>query len=252
MPVRRIEKKDNDNMLLKLTLVQITAAVLMLLFVFLLIKKDPSAAYRLENEFRELMSEDWDVAGTIRNRISSASAGTDGNIGGEPETGEARDVFASSLTEVSPVVMTDSGSALCSSFYGNDAPVMPVSGPVTSDYGYRIHPIDGGESFHSGRDIAADEGTGIRAALDGTVLAVGVGVSSGNYIKLDHGDGLVTLYCHCSEIYAGEGDIIRKGDIIAAVGQTGAATGPHLHFEVHSNSETEDPAVILDRAADVY
>ena len=129
--------------------------------------------------------------------------------------------------------------------------MLPVSGPVTSGYGERIHPITGEESFHSGRDIAADEGDAISAVYDGEVIDVGVGELSGNYVKIDHGGGLVALYCYCSEVSAREGDAVRKGDIIAAVGQTGAATGPHLHFEIRVDGELKDPAEVLDIAADV-
>ena len=152
------------------------------------------------------------------------------------------------LTAVSTASAKASSSALTESFYGNDAPVLPVSGPVTSDYGERIHPITGEDSFHSGRDIGAEEGALISAVYDGEVIDTGVGELSGNYVKIDHGDGMVALYCHCSQVFVSVGDAVRKGDVIAAVGHTGAATGPHLHFEIRLNGELTDPAQVLDGA----
>lgn len=130
----------------------------------------------------------------------------------------------------------------------DDAAVMPVMGTVTSDYGTREHPVYSGESFHSGRDIAADEGSPVYAVLDGTVTAAGTAEMAGKYVKILHSDGTETLYCHCSKLIVEKGDEVKKGDIIALVGQTGLATGPHLHFEYHKNGKTADPGEILDGA----
>ena len=99
---------------------------------------------------------------------------------------------------------------------------LPVAGTITSPQGYRTDPITGETSYHSGTDIAVPEGTPILAAADGTV-------------KLDHGGGLTTLYAHCSSICVTAGQQVKAGQVIAYVGHTGRATGPHLHFEVHSS-----------------
>ena len=167
------------------------------------------------------------------------------------EDGKGADGNAAILTAARAVSPGTAADSLTETFYGDDAPVLPASGPVTSDYGERVHPITGEDSFHSGRDIAADEGDDVRAVYDGTVIETGVGELSGNYVKIDHGSGLVALYCHCSAVFVSEGDAVRKGDIIAAVGQTGAATGPHLHFEIRVNGELRDPAAVLDIAENV-
>ena len=115
---------------------------------------------------------------------------------------------------------------------------LPVAGTVTSPQGYRTDPITGEVSYHSGTDIAVPEGTPILAAADGTVtIANGLdswGGSYGYHVKLDHGGGLTTLYAHCSSICVTVGQQVKAGQVIAYVGHTGRATGPHLHFEVSS------------------
>lgn len=115
---------------------------------------------------------------------------------------------------------------------------LPVAGTITSPQGYRTDPITGEVSYHSGTDIAVPEGTPILAAADGTVTIANAldswGGSYGYYVKLDHGGGLTTLYAHCSSICVTAGQQVKAGQVIAYVGQTGRATGPHLHFEIHT------------------
>ncbi len=114
---------------------------------------------------------------------------------------------------------------------------LPVAGTITSPQGYRTDPITGEISYHSGTDIAVPEGTPILAAADGTVTIANAldswGGSYGYYVKLDHGSGLTTLYAHCSSICVTMGQQVKAGEVIAYVGHTGRATGPHLHFEVY-------------------
>lgn len=114
---------------------------------------------------------------------------------------------------------------------------LPAAGTITSPQGYRTDPITGEISYHSGTDIAVPEGTPILAAADGTVTVANAldswGGSYGYYVKLDHGSGLTTLYAHCSSICVTMGQQVKAGEVIAYVGHTGRATGPHLHFEVY-------------------
>ena len=114
---------------------------------------------------------------------------------------------------------------------------------VTSEYGYRLSPSPG---FHYGVDIGMPMGTEICATKDGTVTAAVKGTTGyGYYVILDHGDGVETLYAHCSELLVNEGDEVTKGDVIAKVGSTGNSTGPHCHFEVRINGEQVDPTPYL-------
>ena len=112
------------------------------------------------------------------------------------------------------------------------SPAAPVSGTASSGFGYRMHPIHQTVKFHYGTDFAASAGTDICAFADGTVLAAGQDAGYGNYVKLDHGGGFVTLYGHCSALLVSAGETVTAGQVIARVGSTGLATGPHLHFEL--------------------
>lgn len=120
----------------------------------------------------------------------------------------------------------------------------PTSGIVTSGFGQRTDPLDGTESFHYGIDIAADEGTPIYAVSDGIVCETGSN-SYGNYIVIEHDGGLQSLYAHCSRVEKCEGDLVEAGELIAAVGMTGRATGNHLHFELWRAGKILDPTAYL-------
>ena len=121
---------------------------------------------------------------------------------------------------------------------------LPVAGTITSQFGYRVDPITGEVSSHTGTDIACAEGTSILAAADGIVtVANGLdswGGSYGYYIQIDHGGGLETLYAHCSSICVTTGQQVQTGQVIGYVGHTGRATGSHLHLEVLINKTRVD------------
>lgn len=112
---------------------------------------------------------------------------------------------------------------------------------ISDDYGNRIHPILGTQQFHNGIDMAAPGGSPILAAYDGTVVAAAYNGSMGNYVMIDHGDSLYTIYMHASALYVSKGQEVRKGDTIAAVGSTGRSTGNHLHFSVRLNGSYVNP-----------
>ena len=118
----------------------------------------------------------------------------------------------------------------------------PCSGPITSPFGYRIHPIFGTTIYHSGIDIGVDEGTPVHAADSGVVIYSGSGLTGyGNVVIIDHGNGLSTLYAHNSALLVSEGESVSKGQVVAYSGMTGYATGPHVHFEVRVNGSPTDP-----------
>ena len=121
---------------------------------------------------------------------------------------------------------------------------LPVAGTITSQFGYRVDPITGEVSSHTGTDIACAEGTPILAAADGIVtVANGLdswGGSYGYYIQIDHGDGLETLYAHCSSICVATGQQVQAGQVIGYVGHTGRVTGNHLHLEVRIDGNRAD------------
>lgn len=113
---------------------------------------------------------------------------------------------------------------------------------MSSDYGYRIHPISGDRKFHDGIDLAAPSGTDILACGAGTVTVSGWNSGGyGNYIRIDHGGGLESFYGHCKALYVKAGATVKAGQRIAAVGTTGASTGNHLHFGMHRNGSSVNP-----------
>lgn len=117
----------------------------------------------------------------------------------------------------------------------------PVSGEITSPYGYRVHPIWGTTIYHSGIDIGVDEGTPVHAADGGVVVWSGWMGGYGYAVVIDHGNGLSTLYGHNSELAVDEGQSVAKGQVISYAGSTGNSTGPHVHFEVRANGDPVDP-----------
>jgi murein DD-endopeptidase MepM/ murein hydrolase activator NlpD len=118
----------------------------------------------------------------------------------------------------------------------------PVPGPITSGYGMRMHPIIHRPRMHTGIDMGARYGSPISAAADGVVISASYHKGYGNTVILDHGGGTSTLYGHCSRLFVSNGQKVRRGQKIAAVGSTGLSTGPHLHFEVRKNGKPTNPA----------
>lgn len=117
----------------------------------------------------------------------------------------------------------------------------PAYTRISDDYGWRDHPILGVQQFHNGVDMAAPSGSSILAAADGEVVAATYNATMGNYVMIDHGGGLFTIYMHASALFVSSGDIVSSGDEIAAVGSTGRSTGPHLHFGVRLNGSYVSP-----------
>lgn len=150
------------------------------------------------------------------------------------------------ITEEQKAILKESGVELG---YGEDGFAWPAPKyvAVTSDFGWRSDPFTGLKAYHNGVDLAAAEGTPIVAAYDGIVGQAGYNSSMGNYIYIEHGDGLRTIYLHASKLYVSKDDVVLKGDVIAAVGTTGRSTGPHLHFSVRLNGEYVSPWNYLSR-----
>lgn len=123
-----------------------------------------------------------------------------------------------------------------------------INGKTTSEFGARIHPISNELTFHAGIDIAADLETPIYAAFDGKVAVADYDKWNGNYMKIKHENGLMTVYCHCESLNVKKGENIRAGEVIGYVGSTGSSTGPHLHFELRIDNVSFDPQIALNEA----
>jgi murein DD-endopeptidase MepM/ murein hydrolase activator NlpD len=129
--------------------------------------------------------------------------------------------------------------------------VMPASGPVTSYFGYRYHPILHFTRLHAGIDIGASWGSPVVAAADGQVAAAGWAGGYGREVKIVHGGGVMSLYGHMSAIVAQPGSFVRAGQVIGYVGSSGLSTGPHLHFEVRVGGTPVNPLGVRFASAPV-
>lgn len=123
--------------------------------------------------------------------------------------------------------------------------IVPVGGRISSTFGWRNPTTSTVPKYHTGLDIAANEGTIIKSATDGKVILVSSEGDYGKHYKIQNGD-VIIIYAHCSKLYLKEGDKVKKGDKIAEVGSTGNSTGPHLHFEIRIEDRLVDPQLILD------
>lgn len=128
--------------------------------------------------------------------------------------------------------------------------VTPFSSPlknsaITSEFGYRENPFTGNREFHSGLDMKASDGTRIFAPYKGVINNIGYSDFYGNYLIILHPNGYSTHYYHLSKINNKIGESVEKGDFIALTGNTGKSTGPHLHFEIHSNGDPINPRILL-------
>lgn len=121
----------------------------------------------------------------------------------------------------------------------------PTKGVIESEFGNRLHPIYKKYMDHTGADIGGKKGNSIYAAATGKVIFVGKSSGYGNYLDIDHGNGIVTRYAHCSKLLVTKGQSVKVGDKIALVGNTGTTTGPHLHFEVRINNTAVDPTLFI-------
>lgn len=130
---------------------------------------------------------------------------------------------------------------------GQDA-LLPVNGVITSNYGWRHDPIDGGMRHHNGVDIAVPTGTSVKAIAAGTVLQSTWRGGYGNLVSIDHGDGTVSLYGHNAQLLVAVGEQVQAGQTVALSGSTGRSTGPHLHFELWRNGSNVTQAYLKDGA----
>lgn len=129
---------------------------------------------------------------------------------------------------------------------GLEETAVPVMGSVTSAFGFRNHPVDGVYSFHTALDIGVPNGTDVLAFADGTVRYIGENSIYGLYVMLDHDNGVSTFYAHCEKLLVSKGEEVRCGQTIAKSGETGNATGPHLHFSIEKDGIRLDPAYYVE------
>ncbi len=132
------------------------------------------------------------------------------------------------------------------SLYASTPSVWPVRGWVTSPFGNRMSPFSGIRTFHEGIDIAAQTGTAIMAPAEGVVVKAGFSTGYGNMVEISHGYGIKTVFGHSSRLNVKAGQRVKRGDVIAYVGDSGSSTGPHLHYEVRLNGLPVNPSKYMN------
>ena len=194
-----------------------------------------------------------DLEAQLRGEISDWAAKRDSLVAAEAEIDDiirrkTAEIAGRRVPRPAPVVVqatANVGAVSSSANSSGSGYIWPADGPLTSNFGYRRHPITGGVRLHAGLDIGADYGQPIWASNAGEVIFAGWNGGYGNCVMIDHYDGVVTLYGHQSEIAVSEGETVGRGTLIGYVGSTGASTGPHLHFETRVNGNPSDPLDFL-------
>ncbi len=215
-----------------------------------LIEKQNSANVDLaeySNKFREIV-DDY-VTGRISSGITSRSSSTSASAITKDikEMTEILNAISELNTQKEDNLLDLSELEAKLSNYLDSLPTLwPVSGDITSRYGYRLDPFTFRRAFHSGIDIAASYGVGIKASAAGKVILTGYYKELGQTVIIDHGNGIKTVYGHTSKILVKNGQTVKKGEVIAKVGTSGRTTGAHLHFEVLINGVQIDPCKYLE------
>lgn len=259
IPIRSARKKksnDKSEAFLKLLKIQIIICAVGVAALFLISKVSSSAFDRMKADFSKMTERNMSI-GEILERVKNGAEYVIKPIE-EPieedstvsdETGEtvASAVFTNENSGGRDIEENQAAEGTSFAAYKiNAKPCMPVdSKRITSAFGYRVNPVSGKYGFHTGIDLAVASGTNVRTAFYGTVEETGEEDDWGKYVLIKHSDGLETYYCHLSEIFAEEGAVIRRGEVIGLSGSTGWSTGPHLHFEVRIDGIRVDPAMLL-------
>jgi len=264
------KSKNKTDYLVRLMLLQCLICGLIVSGIFIASKISPSFFEKIKEDYAKIMLKDMtagEFAEDIKNAAESVFSQTDLLPSSSDEvemtdnyTVDSYEVISDETGEtvaVGEIVNHGSGgkdiqvkeAAKGTSFapyYVSVAPVMPVKDArITSEFGYRTNPVSGKYGFHTGLDLAADEGTPVSSSFYGKVIETGNSDVWGNYVLMEHSEDFHTYYCHLSEIYVKEDTVIRQGETIGLVGSTGWSTGPHLHFEVRINGIRVNPESLL-------
>ncbi len=240
-------KEKNTDYITKNTVFQFVICALMFLFVFALSKTNANFYKYLKENYSSAISENitkqetkdvfYHIGGLFKDSIFKEIEETENGITAQIDAG-GKDISASDKKKI------DKNVSLKKYKLSEEA-YLPINGVVTSPFGFRTHPISGEYGFHSGIDIAAEEGTKIRASFDGEIIKADYNDGNGNFLKIKHGNSVETMYCHCQKLLVKEGDKVKKGEVIATEGTTGYSTGPHLHFEIRIDGISYNPEYIL-------
>ncbi len=258
---KEIEKKDWFSVIM---IVQTVVCAIIITLLVVSAYSDGKFASLMRDEYTKLMTGDItvdDIADALKNLNSddkpaasaesqSLSDVTSDNIHDDPVSEVYDEIESESVIgggEDLQFTSLDTLEGICFDEYNVDfSMIVPLDNyRVTSRFGYRISPVSDSAGLHTGIDLAADYGTPIYASADGYVLDAMYDNSYGNYVKIQHPDGFVTIYAHCSLLNVKSGETVKQGDVIAKVGSTGASTGNHLHFEMRKDNIRVNPEYVL-------
>lgn len=278
-----MDKKRNDY-LVKTILIQTLTCIVLFGIIFGLKQTQSKVYYEIKNEFfdnldsnilgEEIADVFADTKSEFINQTTSKNEETTEKLTEETtnnDTTEKEKVQeAESETEYRPLeepslsaeIIAEGGvdvnvssknevpsNVSLNSYKINQTMINPViSAKTTSKFGVRTHPITNKISFHAGIDLAAPINTPIYSAFDGKVIVADYDQWNGNYIKIQHDNDIMTVYCHCEKINVRKGQVIKAGEVIGFVGSTGSSTGPHLHFELRINNISYNPETALKGA----
>ncbi len=227
----RRNSQQQNGFMTKIILTQLVLSLLITGIVFLVCRNENNLSQNIRIFYSEICKTDIAVSeifNSFKNVVQETFSPSIEEAMGETEstTGEKADF--------SPVFLTVNF-------------INPIKeGKITSKFGYRVSPITNQYSLHKGLDIAAPQNTKIYAAYNGLVIKSDYNEINGNYIVIKHSDNLKTTYNHCHKLLAKEGEKVKTGEVIALVGETGYATGNHLHFEVLLNGKYINPLYVLN------
>ncbi|MEE1012261.1 MAG: M23 family metallopeptidase [Acutalibacteraceae bacterium] len=260
---KKIKAKSKTDYLIRLILLQCVLCTLIVSGVFIASKISPSAFEKIRNNYMDIMQKDMSADEIVEQLKGAAEyvftpqkdvPAISGNV--TVESYEVTSDETGATVAVGGIVDASGGGDIeakeavkgtsFAPYFISVEPVLPVkNGRITSKFGYRTNPVSGKYGFHTGLDLAAAEGTPVSACFYGKIIETGSSDVWGEYVLMEHSDGLHTYYCHLSEIYVNEGAVIRQGETVGLVGSTGWSTGPHLHFEVRINGVRVNPEKVL-------
>ena len=207
------------------------------------------AKNRLAEEKKTLEQSKKELEAMENQKLAKASSLTAEQKKVQKETAHLEDINEDIQREIDSIISAsgskgngDSGQTTKPSSGGW---IYPVSAPITSQFGYRVHPVTGEKKLHTGTDFGAPMGAPIKAVKDGQVIFAGLNSGYGKMVIVDHGNGIQTLYAHSSSLNVSTGDKVKQGQVIAKVGSTGMSTGPHLHLEFLVNGSRVNPMSYL-------
>jgi len=209
-----------------------------------------------------LASEVSALYGLRQNRVTKQALQSSATAGPATSNGISDQQYSQSLDQLLALRSSAMSGEIMHGLFANRFPtglgsivnvayapsLWPVQGIVTSSFGSRLDPFKGEGAFHTGIDIASNQGDAVRAPADGIVLKAGLGTGYGREVVVDHGHGVETLYAHLSGFAVITGQDVHRGDILGYVGSSGHSTGPHLHYEVRIHDTPVNPSKYLPGA----